>query len=610
MSFRRLHFGYATVIAVGSAFVFVAPWHSPGETAPAISDSYALGFDNHVAMVGVLACLAALIALSWRHLGADGPLVLDSAPPRNERVSTWLVTLLLAVTLASAMFFTWFALNAYGYGEKNYFLDRLTYVLAGWMPYRDFEFTYGPLLIYLPAWAAQALQPLGISAAGAYSLTWIATYASGVPLLAWCVNRLAFTRAQRNVTFAAIGIAVSFNESVGMNGLLLRFLMPVAALLALQTAASRAKGRWRVVLLTAATAACGLAGWAVSPELGIAVLAGAAAYLAATAMGEPRVLASLLGLVVAPLVEWALFGAAPLRQLFGMAGGALNFPVVPGPPMIVLLGGGVIVAALLPRHLGHGRPGAAAALALGIASGTMLIGALGRADSSHAYFYGIPVALLAFATLARRSSRVFAAFALAYGVVFLSAHVIALSEDYGAALVEAAVSRPELTYLQVLSIANFFGVDAGMIKTMVIRAARFSHPDATPFERYAPLAAPAGFRNGLGFALAARGWLAPAYFRGTPFTPAQLDVEIASLEPTRDLIVPDDYAEALRAARPADPPPETLGGFRYWALLMWPQRFPERHVQPDLSRRLMAWVGQRYHAVATIGGYTVLQRTK
>src|SRR5204863_2064070 len=143
----------------------------------------------------------------------------------------------------------------------------LAYVLSGWRAYRDFEFTYGPLLIYLPAWASQVLQPLGISAAGAYSLTWIVAYASGVPLLAWCVNRLALTRVQRNVTFVAIGVAASFNESVGMNGLLLRFLMPAVALLALHAAASRATDRWRVPVLAAATCACGLAGWAVSPEV-------------------------------------------------------------------------------------------------------------------------------------------------------------------------------------------------------------------------------------------------------------------------------------------------------------------------------------------------------
>src|SRR5437773_12423737 len=94
---RILLLAYACVIAASYGFVFIVPWHSPLKAAPTISDSYMLGFDNRLAMAGVLACFAALLALGWRRRGADGPLVLHAAPPGHERVSLWLVMLLLVV---------------------------------------------------------------------------------------------------------------------------------------------------------------------------------------------------------------------------------------------------------------------------------------------------------------------------------------------------------------------------------------------------------------------------------------------------------------------------------------------------------------------------------
>lgn len=605
----RIALPYAVVVFAGWLAVFVAPWHLSAGTHPVISDSYAIGFDNQIAMLGALLACAALFAVGlWRHREAGGgPLVLDAAPPRRERVSAWLVALLFVVSAATAVFFAWLAIKSYTYGEKNYFLDRLAYVLGGGIPYRDVEFTYGPLLIYLPVFVARLLAPLGVGPSGAYSLTQIAMYLTGVPLLAYCVDRLALTHRQRNALFAAVGVVVAWNETVGVNGLLLRFLMPAAALMLLHSIARRAGGRLRPLAVGGGVALAGICGLAVSPEVGVAVLVGAAVYVCALLPTDRRAaLVGALGLPVAPLLAYAVLGDGAMRHLVGMAGGALNFPVVPGPPMLVLLGTAAGAAALLPRHVGPRDAGAPAALALAAAGAVMLVGALGRADASHAFCYGLTLALLAAALLAARSPRAFAAYAGVFCGVFLAAHLLMLVFDYGGMMVAAAARDGGIPDVSVARIAQGLDVDPETALAMRERARLAAAPDPRPFAPYAPLVAPLGFRDGLGLALGERGMLGSSYFRGTPYTPEQLAVQLGYLRRARHLIVPDAYAAALvtppptHASRPA--------GGDYGFLLMWPQQFAQVRRLPPLVEDVRMWIAARYRPVMSRDGYTVLER--
>ena len=59
--------------------------------------------------------------------------------------------------------------------EYGYFYPKLRRVLAGQVPYRDFEFAYGPVLLYLPA----ALSALGLSVATGYVFALFLEFAAG-----------------------------------------------------------------------------------------------------------------------------------------------------------------------------------------------------------------------------------------------------------------------------------------------------------------------------------------------------------------------------------------------------------------------------------------------
>ncbi|HEY3316891.1 MAG TPA: hypothetical protein VGK50_00495 [Coriobacteriia bacterium] len=611
---RFLPLAYAAVLAAGYALVFVVPWHVAAG-APAESSSYAVGFSNRASVAGVLLTAAALFALGIAgRKGADGRSFVREHPcSRGEAVPWQLVAVALLVAVTSAVFFAWIAYGTWTYGEKNYFLDRMAYVLNGNVPYRDMEFTYGPLLAYLPAAAWRALAPLGVSPVAAYEAVYVVLFASGVPLLAYAANRLGLARGQRAALFASTWAATAFNETVGINGLLVRFLLPVAAVLFFHARASKALERH------GGPAALALGGWsfaaaavcfAMSPEVGIACFLGLGVYLGWTARARRRreALWAFGGLMLAPALAVLAFGPAVFTHLRGMAGGALNFPVVPSPSVLVLLAALFGGAALLPRFLSADRPGAPALLALAVAGAVMLAGALGRADTSHVFFYGLVTVFGAAPLLAAARPRAFAAWVVLFALVFTLAHWLVIRYDYGAPIVDAAGRTPGISRRVSGRIALTVGLTRARGWTAWERGrAKPVSTEVDAFAAYRPLAAPLGFVDGTGLELGRRGWLASPYFRGVPFTPEQLATMEQHLEGAGYIMVEKSTAASLAQAATAQPARRVPGG-SYAAYLMWPETFAERDSPPDLGRELRAYLAARYRVVTLIGPYAVLER--
>jgi hypothetical protein len=610
---RLLTLLYAAAGAAGYLLIFVLPWHvSPG--VPSVSDSYALGFSNRASLAGVLVTCVALFILSWASSPrAPRALIRTERAPDGERIHPLLIAGAVAITLAAAVFFIWLA-GSRPWGEMAYFMDRLSYLVGGKVPYRDFEFDYGPALLYVPYLAWRLLQPLGISLRAAYEIVFVAMFCAGVPLIAYVVDRLELPKRQRTGLFIALWVPVAVNETLGIQGMVLRFLLPAAAIVFLHGQARTALGRTpsrAAVRLWLAAVLGAVACYAMSPEIGVAALLALGAYLATLAVTGRRreALPALGGLALSGVVVVAAAGTSSVVHLIAVSGGALNFPVVPSPTVLVLLAAALGSAVLLPRYLSSAGPGTPATLALATAAAVMLAGAFGRADGSHLLFDGMLAACLAAAVFAATSRRLFTTYAVAFAVIFVGAHALTLQHDYGKLVVMGAVDRGASS-ANASTLAGVLGLGSADTSAALAAGpyAPGKVPDMAALRPYAPLAA-MWVTPETRLALAGAGILASPYFRDVPYTEAELAIQLDYLDRAGHVIMPASDAADLPTDAAGTKARRTLGGDRYGSLLMWPQVFPVSNRMPDLKAELAAHLLKHFKVVAQFDGYAVMVRS-
>jgi hypothetical protein len=386
--------GYWMVIVVVAAVyaVFVLPWLVPTQVRLVASDAQAVGFSNRVAMLGLIGGIAALALLShlgWR-LRGDPPLRLATLRPTDGRLG-WVPVAGLAVlafvfTVATAVYF-----RGHTHGDVSYLIDRTIYAIRGFVPYRDYEFSYGPALLYMPAAAEWVCLRLGVNIWWGYYAVAALWAAFGVVVLASIVDRLVADRWLKLAMFLGVGAVGTFQITPSLSHGLARYMLPVCVTLLLLGWAQR-RGTslaWLVAVLGAPAILV-----AVSPELGIEALAGTmlAVIVAASADRSLRWV---------PLVAIAAVAAgfaallAVASTLASFASGAFYLPVMPGPVQLLFVAGALTAAWALARisPATDAESAVAHAAWLGIIA-LMVVPAFGRADLTHIVFDGLPLLLI------------------------------------------------------------------------------------------------------------------------------------------------------------------------------------------------------------------------
>ena len=151
-----------------------------------------------------------------------------SAPPGRGRRSLEL----LAIAAAVAVLYWPSALARFGpHIEDHYFLATLWRIVCGQVPYTDFEFLYGPLMIGLPAgWASIS----GFSMTGYYTL-YLVMQAVFYLIVALILQRNLPVAWQRYLAFLTL-FAFTFDNLLGLNWIAWRYF--TAALVILVVAAN------------------------------------------------------------------------------------------------------------------------------------------------------------------------------------------------------------------------------------------------------------------------------------------------------------------------------------------------------------------------------------
>jgi len=579
---RRL-LPYVAVTVAGIVAVFALPWFVPTPSTPSVS--YAVGFNNRVSILGVLAMATVLGVLATRRRGATDssprPLFLTRVSPAERIPRTALVAVLGCSALAMAVI-SRLTYGDFGYAEMSYALDRMAYALAGFAPYRTFEFAYGPLMLYLPVWVHRLT---GLGPQAAYIIAFAAWHLAGLVLAYYVANRLGIDRRAKTVLFLALGLYLLVNESMGMSYSYTRSLMPFAALLFVysthgRTAASKRADLAPLVLWAAAAAAI-LLNTAISPEMGIAAAFGLLVYLGYTAWRlKGRYLWALVGYVGSLAGLFALAQGA-MGTLSGFAAGGGDLPILPGPPLLVYLLGVVVVAVSLPMLLRRGAQESAVVLGAVAIALALTPAVLSRADSGHVIMNSLVIVFLAALALGRRSPRACLQYVTLVAVVFAAAHVLQFSYQYA----------PRLR------------VEVGRGVLGAPRPDRLKASDVSRLAGFQPIAAPFGFMDDTGFQLADRGWLATNFYLHPAMSADELRREEASIGGARGILV--QSRAQLDPAKVGQAFPTRLDML---GLAMFPITLQLRPQPQPYAQAFAVYLGAHYREKGPIGHYILYER--
>jgi hypothetical protein len=600
---------WAVVLA---ALAYYALFRLPFQLPPRqrlVSPSYAFGFNNSVAILAMAGLLGAVTLLYLlRRPQTCEPRIefpLGSLPGRRSSM----VALALMGLLYAGLTFAMYVYNVRSapslMWETRHFLHRtLLMDVYGLHPYTEFTAEYGPMLTYTPLYIYWLLKPLGASYEQAYFACHLLLNLGGLWCAYYVLSRATMPAGARLVAFSVLAIS-GFAPYMGLNGVLLRYLCPFACLLLGHRAVVWTLSRPKRVLCWLGAAATVLlllgANILLSPEAAVAFALAWLGYGVLTLRCEVRILAaSLIALMAAALLCWLFLPAAYYGSLLWFSEGAANLPLLPAAHLLLyILTMFVVVPPLLAvsvREPATGDvPGAAICGAMGVLCVVMAPGALGRCDPPHVLFFGMGASMLLMIRLANISRRLFAAYAIAYGGVFI-------------------------VLMQVVNLLVFYNISPQTLLSRhavtnvgqkLLSASGTVHPDMatlSALDRYP--------RLGLPFAtlgdpavetyVLSRGQLEPEYYISIVgvYTSAALERKLRDVGKAEYLLVPRYFGSRPSSSR--DPCAGSLKRLRQWFL--YPANLPCRADPIDPVSSINSFIAEHYVPVEKVGAWRVLHR--
>jgi hypothetical protein len=393
---RSIDAGLLLVLAAALVYgTWILPYRFP-QRGFVIGASNEVGFNNSVSFFAYLLCvpLMAWVVSRW----------LRPAMAPHAAAAGGVSAAAIATAVIGAHVLLFGALYAYKgrfvFAEGLYFQSLLYRMSTGEIPYLDFSFYYGPLMLYPAYWLSRVV---GLDLA--YGIWFIATYTTGLVFLYVVLRSIMQDERRRAFWFVLLALGL-FNPLTGLNETFTRYLFPSIVFLSAAAFLQRG-GAARAVGTSVLLAA------AVTYSFEVAALSIAAVgllWLAFSAIATPSVkdLLRRTAIVMAGggVCSVAFFLAvdpsgSALREYPDVArsysGGAHNVPLYPHLPFIALaaITVGALAALIAFARDGRDRVVAAAAVAYAVVALIAQRASFGAAEPSHFAYFGVPVFCLA-----------------------------------------------------------------------------------------------------------------------------------------------------------------------------------------------------------------------
>lgn len=391
--------------------IFLLPFRFP-PTTPSISQSWVAGFNNQVSIATTLVASLVVFLCSWFlfERPAESGFLTYPVQTKIPARLVWFAAGIYGVILGTIAV-TCLVSYRYLHSDIRYLLDPAVKVSEfGLKPYRDFDFAYGPLILYPPIVLRALLGWTGISLEACYYLTTIGVMIGGLWLTAWVIDELVPDKKIKTILFVGTTLT-TINITMGSNGTVLRSLAPFALLLSLRHLGNRFRAENQIVYaLCMGVSVClySVFGFLISPELGLAFCCSAICWAVVSGLVGSK---WLLIVVAAPIIAlWSagfIYGHNIFATIRMYSGGGMNWVVVPYSLMILYLASLIIliptgVVSVLKSRTAD-APTFASLYCLGLC---LLPAALSRCDFGHLLLNGMGVFILATAHLAHYSRRV------------------------------------------------------------------------------------------------------------------------------------------------------------------------------------------------------------
>jgi hypothetical protein len=582
-------------IPIAAYVVFRLPFRFPPE-GMIVSPSLVFGFNNAVAIAGVVILLAVLTVFQlWRRSDAPGRPVPARWFYEDEEIAPrdrirWRIFALMAAAHALLTVVMWVSARTSSAWridfEASHFLWRLQLMeLFGARPYLDFQHEYGPALLYVPLLVHRLLAPAGVTLEAAYYLSHFGASVLGMGAIVVILDHTGIPRVRKEVAFCLLA-AAGLMPYMGLNGNLVRYVPPYLSVLLAARALGGTRGRaWTVAVVSA----LGVVNILISPEIALAFVVGWGAYCVFIGWADRgRAILGLLGLVVAGAIGAVTLPPEYAGTVFSFSGGANNFPLVPAAHIVFYLTTlFVVVPILFADALSRrGRP-PALLFAMATICVVMIPGALSRADPPHVLFFGLGLSLLLLVKAGMRTRLTFALWSVAYAAVVIGGcHVSNARAFYGASL---------RSFLHPRSIAELVRPQKPQITDSQLDRLKQYPPLGLPFCSY-------GTDRRTMAQLWARRQIDPEYYCGIigVYSEEQLARKVADTTRHEYLLVRKAWLA------PVDPCSRHIATIRRSFIYPGPLSCKRGALESDLA--VNGAIGTHYRVVEELGPYVIMRR--